>query len=128
MMFGITLTHLGQSNRYYNNVKVSSPRHAKIPDCSPFQACRYHSLVIKKETIPEDLEITAWTEDGNIMGVRHKKYPHIQVQIKKLYRFSDITSFYMAMHPFFIHIITSLSHRVYSSTQRVLSLKTGSGL
>ncbi len=45
---------------------------------SPFQACRYHSLVIKRDTIPEDLEITAWTEDGTIMGVRHKKYPHIQ--------------------------------------------------
>ena len=45
---------------------------------NPFEACRYHSLVIKNETIPEDLEITAWTEDGNIMGVRHKKHPHIQ--------------------------------------------------
>ncbi|KAG2493771.1 hypothetical protein HYH03_007992 [Edaphochlamys debaryana] len=45
---------------------------------NPFQACRYHSLVIKRDTIPEDLEITAWTEDGTIMGVRHKKYPHIQ--------------------------------------------------
>lgn len=52
------------------------------PSQSPFQACRYHSLVIKKETIPEDLEITAWTEDGNIMGVRHKKYPHVQVCVK----------------------------------------------
>jgi anthranilate synthase component 2 len=40
---------------------------------SPFQACRYHSLVIKRDTIPEELEITAWTEDGTIMGVRHKK-------------------------------------------------------
>lgn len=46
--------------------------------CSPFQAARYHSLVIKRDTIPSDLEITAWTEDGTIMGVRHKKYPHIQ--------------------------------------------------
>lgn len=45
---------------------------------SPFQAARYHSLVIKRDTIPDDLEITAWTEDGTIMGVRHKKYPHIQ--------------------------------------------------
>jgi len=45
---------------------------------NPFLACRYHSLVIKRETLPEDLEVTAWTEDGTIMGVRHKKYPHIQ--------------------------------------------------
>jgi len=45
---------------------------------SPFDAGRYHSLVIQKDTCPEDLEVTAWTEDGTIMGVRHKKYPHIQ--------------------------------------------------
>jgi len=40
---------------------------------NPFEATRYHSLVIKKETLPECLEITAWTEIGEIMGVRHKK-------------------------------------------------------
>jgi hypothetical protein len=44
-------------------------------------AARYHSLVIKEETIPDCLEITAWTEDGNIMGVRHKEFPHIQVRV-----------------------------------------------
>ncbi len=49
------------------------------PPRSPFEACRYHSLVIKQDTLPEDLEVTAWTEDGTIMGVRHKKYPHVQV-------------------------------------------------
>ena len=45
---------------------------------SPFQAARYHSLVIRKEDCPEELEVTAWTEDGTIMGVRHKQYPHVQ--------------------------------------------------
>jgi len=39
---------------------------------NPFTATRYHSLVIERETLPECLEITAWTEDGEIMGVRHK--------------------------------------------------------
>ncbi len=39
---------------------------------NPFEATRYHSLVIERETIPDCLEITAWTEDNEIMGVRHK--------------------------------------------------------
>ncbi|MES2562564.1 MAG: aminodeoxychorismate/anthranilate synthase component II [Pseudomonadota bacterium] len=41
-----------------------------LPD--PFLATRYHSLVIERESLPDCLEITAWTEDGEIMGVRHK--------------------------------------------------------
>jgi len=39
---------------------------------NPFRATRYHSLVIERETLPDCLEITAWTDDGEIMGVRHK--------------------------------------------------------
>jgi anthranilate synthase component II len=39
---------------------------------NPFQATRYHSLVIERETLPQCLEITATTDDGEIMGVRHK--------------------------------------------------------
>ncbi len=39
---------------------------------NPFEATRYHSLIIEKETLPDCLEITAWTEEGEIMGVRHK--------------------------------------------------------
>lgn len=45
---------------------------------NPFTATRYHSLVIEQETCPEVLEITAWVEDGAIMGVRHREYPHLQ--------------------------------------------------
>jgi para-aminobenzoate synthetase component 2 len=41
---------------------------------NPFEATRYHSLVIKKETLPACLEITAWTDIGEIMGVRHKEF------------------------------------------------------
>lgn len=39
---------------------------------NPFIATRYHSLVIERATLPDCLEITAWTEDGEIMGIRHK--------------------------------------------------------
>lgn len=45
---------------------------------NPFTATRYHSLVIDRSTCPEVLEITAWVDDGTIMGVRHREYPHIQ--------------------------------------------------
>ena len=45
---------------------------------SPFAATRYHSLVIDRASIPDILEITAWVEDGTIMGVRHRDYPHVQ--------------------------------------------------
>ena len=47
---------------------------------NPFAATRYHSLVIRRETIPDCLEITAETEEGEIMGVRHKTHPIWGVQ------------------------------------------------
>lgn len=47
---------------------------------NPFIATRYHSLVIRRETIPDCLEITAETDEGEIMGIRHKQYPIWGVQ------------------------------------------------
>lgn len=41
---------------------------------NPFEATRYHSLIIERETLPECLTVSAWTSNGIIMGIRHKKY------------------------------------------------------
>ncbi|WP_242224313.1 aminodeoxychorismate/anthranilate synthase component II [Bacillus cereus group sp. BfR-BA-01380] len=51
---------------------------ANIPN--PFTATRYHSLIVKKETLPECLEVTSWTEEGEIMALRHKTLPIEGVQ------------------------------------------------
>jgi anthranilate synthase/aminodeoxychorismate synthase-like glutamine amidotransferase len=47
---------------------------------NPFEATRYHSLVIRPGTLSDDFEISAWTDEGEIMGVRHKSYPLEGVQ------------------------------------------------
>jgi len=47
---------------------------------TPFSATRYHSLVVERKSLPDCLEISAWTKDGEIMGLRHKKYKIFGVQ------------------------------------------------
>ena len=49
-----------------------------VPD--PFEATRYHSLLVDRETLPECFEVAAWTDEGEIMGIRHKEYPMEGVQ------------------------------------------------
>ncbi|MDN5364513.1 MAG: anthranilate synthase component [Eubacteriales bacterium] len=47
---------------------------------SPFRATRYHSLVVERESLPPELEVTATTEDGTVMGIRHRYWPVEGVQ------------------------------------------------
>ena len=51
---------------------------ARLPD--PFTATRYHSLVVERDSVPESLQISAWTDDGIVMGLRHREYPLEGVQ------------------------------------------------
>ena len=84
-ILGVCLGHqaIGQAfgGKVVRNFRVvhgkSSPvRHAGqglyagVP--SPFEAGRYHSLVVERESLPADLELTSWTDEGEIMGVRHR--------------------------------------------------------
>jgi anthranilate synthase component 2 len=58
--------------------KTSLVRHtgagvfAGLPD--PFEATRYHSLVVDRASVPDELEVTAWTDDGVVMGLRHRRH------------------------------------------------------
>ncbi len=51
-----------------------------VKNANPFAATRYHSLIVERSTLPDCLEITSWTEEGEIMGLRHKEYPIEGVQ------------------------------------------------
>ena len=68
------LMHGKTSLIHHNNMGVFKG----LPN--PYTATRYHSLVIERESLPDCLEITAWTNDGEIMGVRHKTLPIEGVQ------------------------------------------------
>lgn len=65
----------GKTSAIYHNSKMIFEG---IP--SPFEATRYHSLLVERPTLPDCLEITAWTEDKEIMGLKHKEYLLFGVQ------------------------------------------------
>ncbi len=92
-IFGVCLGHQSIGQAYGGDViraktlmhgKTSQIHHKDIglfKDLpNPFTATRYHSLAIKRETLPDDLIVTAWTEDGEIMGVQHRTRPIHGVQ------------------------------------------------
>jgi len=47
---------------------------------SPFEATRYHSLVVRRDTLPDELRVAAWTEDGQVMALEHRQRPHFGLQ------------------------------------------------
>ena len=92
-LFGVCLGHQAIGQAFGGNVvrcheivhgKMGSMKHsgkgvfAGLP--SPFEATRYHSLVVDRDTLPDCLEITAELDDGTIMGLRHKELPIEGVQ------------------------------------------------
>ena len=92
-IFGVCLGHQSIGQAFGGNVvRAKTLMHGKtslihhegggvfkgLPQ--PFTATRYHSLAVKRETLPDCLEVTAWTEDGEIMGLSHKTRPIHGVQ------------------------------------------------
>ena len=86
-MLGVCLGHQAMGMVYGGDVIRAEPVHGKrtpvehtgvgvfegLP--SPLEAGRYHSLAIARETMPDVLEVTAWSPDGLVMGVRHREHP-----------------------------------------------------
>jgi para-aminobenzoate synthetase component 2 len=86
-IFGVCLGHQAIGQAFGGDViRADQLMHGKTSDIthdgrtifeglpSPFTATRYHSLIVKRDTLPDCLEISAQTEDGLIMGLRHKEY------------------------------------------------------
>ena len=91
-ILGVCLGHQAIGEAFGGEVVRAHPMHGKtsevrhdgrtlfggLPD--PFEATRYHSLVVRREGLPPALEVSAWTEDGTIMGLRHRELPIEGVQ------------------------------------------------
>ena len=86
-ILGVCLGHQAIGVAYGATVMRVSPVHGKARPVhhagagsfaglpSPFDAARYHSLAVSSTALPEELEVTAWSEDGVIMGLRHRSHP-----------------------------------------------------
>ncbi len=92
-IFGVCLGHQAIGDVYGGDVvRAKVPMHGKVSTVThqgravfrgingPFQATRYHSLVVDEATLPDDLEVTARSEDGTIMGLSHRSLPLHGVQ------------------------------------------------
>jgi anthranilate synthase/aminodeoxychorismate synthase-like glutamine amidotransferase len=78
--FGATVARAGQQMHGKTSMITHDDRGVFRGLSNPFVATRYHSLVILRHTLPDHLEATAWSEDGEIMGVRHRSRPIEGVQ------------------------------------------------
>jgi para-aminobenzoate synthetase component 2 len=72
---------------------------------NPFEATRYHSLIVEKDSMPECLEISAWTQEGEIMGLRHSEY---RVEGVQFHPESILTDLGRDLTENFIHMSASL--------------------
>jgi len=92
-LLGVCLGHQAVAVAYGGRVvRAPEPRHGKNSEVhhhglkvfaglsDPFTATRYHSLVAHRESLPHELEVTAWTDDGLVMGLQHRQRPHFGVQ------------------------------------------------
>jgi anthranilate synthase/aminodeoxychorismate synthase-like glutamine amidotransferase len=91
-ILGVCLGHQALGEAFGGRVVRHAPVHGKtsrirhdgrppfdgLPD--PFEATRYHSLVVERESLPAELEASAWTDDGLVMGLRHHRHPVFGVQ------------------------------------------------
>jgi anthranilate synthase component 2 len=78
---------------------------------TPLRAARYHSLLVDRSSLPADLQVTAWTESGEVMGVRHRLRP---VEAVQFHPESFLTEHGEQMLQNFVHALGNESHRAAS--------------
>ena len=122
-ILGVCLGHQAIGHVFGGKViRASKPMHGKsskiIHDKKrlffgipvPFRGGRYHSLIISKESFPDSLEITAWTEEGEIMGVAHK----------------DMHVYGVQFHP--ESVLTEHGHKLLSNFLEIIAKEKGEGV
>jgi anthranilate synthase/aminodeoxychorismate synthase-like glutamine amidotransferase len=91
-VLGVCLGHQAIGVEYGGSVDRTAPVHGKASEVfhrgggifegvhDPFEAGRYHSLVVQRDDLPEELILTAWTQDGLVMATQHREFPRYGVQ------------------------------------------------